>query len=138
MSICLTIISVYFYFKLVADVSSYGTVPVISLASFILVFSIGFGPIPWMMMGEIFPAKVKGIASSISASFNWTLAFVVTKLFPSLLDSIGACYTFGLAAVICLFGTIFVYYMVPETKGKSADEIKLLLMGDRPKKDLQI
>lgn len=96
---------------------------------YIIVFSIGFGPIPWIMLGEIFPSKIKRIASSIAASFNWLLAFAVTKFFQNLLDFLGAAITFNLFGVICLFGAIFVYVIVPETKGKEHDEIKEILEG---------
>ena len=62
--------------------------PVASLSIFVAFFSIGFGPIPWLMMSELFSADIKSMASSITTSFNWTLAFVVTKFFTNLVDAL--------------------------------------------------
>lgn len=98
--------------------------PVASLSIYILAFSIGFGPIPWLMMSEIFAPEVKSIASSISASFNWTLCFVVAQAFQPMTKA------FGTAAVFWGFGTfltielILCIIFVPETKGKSLDQIQ--------------
>jgi len=58
--------------------------PVTSLSVFVSVFSIGFGPIPWLMMSELFSPEVKSVASSLSTTFNWTLAFLVTKFFSNM------------------------------------------------------
>ena len=62
--------------------------PVASLSIFVAFFSIGFGPIPWLMMSELFSPDIKSMASSITTSFNWTLAFVVTKFFTNLVDAL--------------------------------------------------
>merc|ERR1712055_237954 len=63
-------------------------IPVASLSLFVFAFSIGFGPIPWLMMSELFSPEVKPLASSISTSFNWTLAFLVTKFFSTLVNGL--------------------------------------------------
>jgi len=61
MGICTFLIGGFFYAKdSNYDVSSIGFIPLLSLCVFIILFSIGFGPIPWMLMGEIFPAQIKG------------------------------------------------------------------------------
>jgi len=91
----------------------------------------GFGPVPWMMLGELFPSNVKGIASAVSAAFNWILAFTVTKSFQNLLDVLGSPVTFWLFAAMCIAGTIFTVVLVPETKGKALKEIHLLLGGKK-------
>lgn len=129
MSLCLASLGTYFYLKQNMDLSNYALVPVACVALFIIVFSIGFGPIPWLMIGELFPNKVKGIAGSISAAFNWSLAFTVTKLFQNMLNLFGNGTTFGIFAIICALGTAFVYFTVPETKGKSIIEVQALLSG---------
>lgn len=129
MSICLAGLGTYFYVKENVDLSSYSMVPVACVALFIIVFSIGFGPIPWLMIGELFPNKVKGIAGSISAAFNWSLAFTVTKLFQNMLNLFGNAITFEIFAIICAIGTAFVFFNVPETKGKDIAEVQALLIG---------
>lgn len=106
-------------------------VPLSSIALYITVFSLGFGPIPWMMLGELFSPRLKGAASSISAAFNWLLAFTVTKTFQSLVFIFGSGTTFASLAVVCTLGTIFVALLVPETKGKDMDEILRILGGSQ-------
>lgn len=99
------------------------------VALFIIVFSIGFGPIPWMIMGEIFPTKMKNLASSVSAAFNWMIAFTVTKFFQTLIGNLGPAITFNFFGIICALGTVFVYTLCPETKGKSIKEVHEILLG---------
>lgn len=129
MSLCLAGLGTYFYVKDMTDLSNYALLPVACVALFIIVFSIGFGPIPWLMIGELFPNKVKGIAGSISAAFNWSLAFTVTKLFQNMLNLFGNGATFLIFAFICVLGTAFVLLMVPETKGRDIAEVEAILTG---------
>lgn len=129
MSICLLTLGLYFHMRTLQDLSHLSIIPLASVAIFIIVFSIGFGPIPWMIMGEIFPAPIKGIASSISAAFNWMLAFTVTNQFQNMKNGLGDGITFGIFGIICGVGTVFVACLVPETKGKSVDEVRALLNG---------
>lgn len=130
MAVCLTTLGLSYHLQSHGhDVSSISWLPLASVATFIIVFSIGFGPIPWMMLGELFPSNVKGVASAVTAAFNWILAFAVTKSFQNLLDLLGAPVTFWIFAVMCIAGTIFTAVLVPETKGKSLEEIQLQLSG---------
>jgi len=107
-------------------------VPVASLSLFVFAFSVGFGPIPWLMMSELFSPEVKSLASSISTSFNWTLAFLVTKFFSTMVKGLteaGAFWFFGSFTIVTFF---FCMFFVPETKGKTLDEIQQLFRSDRP------
>lgn len=125
--LCLTscTLGVYFYLsENEIDVNSIKWLPLVSVCIFIIMFNVGFGPLPWMMMGEIFAPEVKGVAASSACLFNWILVFIVTKFFSDLSETIGLAATFWLFAVICLIGTFFVYFIVPETKGKSLEEIQ--------------
>ncbi|XP_076749707.1 facilitated trehalose transporter Tret1 [Xylocopa sonorina] len=124
---CLTtcILGVYFYLsRIKTDVSSIGWLPLVAICIFIIMFNMGFGPIPWTMMGEIFSPEVKGVAASSASLLNWILVFIVTKFFSDLSIAIGIDVTFWLFAVICLIGAFFVYILVPETKGKSLEAIQ--------------
>lgn len=85
----------------------------VSVCIFIIMFNMGFGPLPWMMMGEIFAPEVKSVAASSACLFNWILVFIVTKFFSDLSKTIDLDATFWLFAVICLIGTFFVYFIVP-------------------------
>ncbi|XP_055908065.1 facilitated trehalose transporter Tret1 isoform X2 [Eupeodes corollae] len=131
MAISTVLMGVYFYMQSndKSSVDNLGWLPVVSLCVFIVMFSIGFGPVPWLMMGELFASDIKGVAGSIAGTTNWVLAFIVTKAFLSLKDAIGSGETFWLFSGITFVGFIFVYFFVPETKGKSLNEIQKLLEG---------
>ena len=121
---------VYFYLKdHGGNVSNLGWLPVCSLCVFIVMFSIGFGPVPWLMMGELFSSDIKGVAGSIAGTTNWVLAFIVTKTFVDLRIALGSGETFWLFSGITLVGVLFVFVFVPETKGKSLNEIQDILAG---------
>lgn len=128
MAFCLTSLGIYFIFG--QNNPSLAMVPLACVAIYIIMFSIGFGPIPWMMVGELFTAQLKGPASSVSAAFNWTLAFTVTKLFQTMIDLLGSGQTFLFFAAISALGALFVVMMVPETKGKEIQEIQKMLVGE--------
>ncbi|XP_050535988.1 facilitated trehalose transporter Tret1-like isoform X2 [Daktulosphaira vitifoliae] len=128
MGICTALIGVFFYLQNSNyDVTSIGFIPLISLCIFIILFSFGFGPIPWMLIGEIFPAQIKGTACSIACLSNWFFAYLVTKFYSSLVASIYIYNTFWLFTMFSIFGVFFVIFIVPETKGKSMDEIQEML-----------
>lgn len=84
-----------------------------------------------MMMGELFSNDIKGVAGSAAGAFNWGLAFLVTSTFDALNKSIGRGETFWLFSVFCFLGVLFVFFFVPETKGKSLNEIQLMLAGEK-------
>ncbi|XP_001950031.1 facilitated trehalose transporter Tret1 [Acyrthosiphon pisum] len=131
MGICTFLIGGFFYAKESHyDISSIGFIPLMSLCIFIILFSIGFGPIPWMLMGEIFPAQIKGIASSVVCMSNWLFVFLVTKFFTLMVSAIYLYNTFWLFTLFGVLGTFFVVFFVPETKGKTMEEIQELLGAD--------
>ncbi|XP_046383724.1 facilitated trehalose transporter Tret1-like isoform X2 [Ischnura elegans] len=122
MSLCSVALGVYFYLQSThADVSNLTWLPLTSMCIFIIVFSLGYGPVPWFIVGELYPAEVKKIASPISSITNWLLAFVVTKFFN---DFSGKHIAFWSFAVISFIGVLFVFFVVIETKGKSLEEIQ--------------
>ncbi|XP_011265088.2 facilitated trehalose transporter Tret1-2 homolog isoform X1 [Camponotus floridanus] len=96
----------------------------IPLCVFLVMFSLGFGPIPWMMMPEIFAPEVKGIAGSSACLFNWLTAFIVTKFYSDMVEAVNSYGTFWIFSAFCAVGIIFVYFLVPETKGKTLDQIQ--------------
>lgn len=131
MTLCTFTLGLYFYLQEnKQDVSDIRWVPLVSLCGFIIIFSLGFGPIPWMLMAEIFPSKIKGTASSLACLFNWTCVFIVTKLFPLFRVIFGSGITFWCFTVCSGLGIFFVLFMVPETKGKTLLEVQLMLGGD--------
>lgn len=132
MAVCLAILGTYFHLKdHKHDVSNIGWLPLLSVVMFIVVFSIGYGPIPWLMMGELFLPDVKGAAVSISVMFNWCGVFVITKCFGVLVQAWGSALTFWFFAAFMILATVFVVMFVFETKGKSAAQIQMQLSGEK-------
>lgn len=130
MIVTLVLLGTYFYFQaLDIDMSAYGWLPLLCLVVYVLGFSIGFGPIPWLMLGEILPSKIRGTAASVATGFNWTCTFIVTKTFHNIKDSLHMYGALWLFAVICLIGLFFVIFCVPETRGKSLEDIERKLTG---------
>ncbi|XP_075232586.1 trehalose transporter 1-like protein [Lycorma delicatula] len=126
MAICSAVLGIYFYIKNISPetAKTIGLIPITSLSLFVIAFSLGFGPIPWMFMSEIFPPQIKGSACSIACLFNWLCVFFVTKYYNDLVSVFNTYCTFWIFAGISVAGTIFVWNLVPETKGKSMEEIQ--------------
>ncbi|XP_048516312.1 facilitated trehalose transporter Tret1-like [Athalia rosae] len=132
MAMCLAILGYYFKLKNSGtDVSGVGWIPLVSLTVYNVVFSIGYGSIPWTMISELFPPETKGVASSISLAVNWALVFAVTKLFPTMIQHLGESVTFWIFAALMILATLFSLLVVPETKGKSLDQIQSKLSRGR-------
>ncbi|XP_048001750.1 facilitated trehalose transporter Tret1-2 homolog isoform X2 [Leguminivora glycinivorella] len=130
MGLCLIILGIFFKLQQDKyDVTAFGWIPLLCLVLFIVSFSLGFGPIPWMMMAELFAVEFRGTASGIAVIFNWCLVFIVTLCFPIMMEIIGiySCFWFFAAfMVICVF---FVFFLIPETKGKTVSQIQAILGG---------
>lgn len=87
MTVSLAALGGYFYAQTHGgSVESLGWLPLVSLMAYVLCFSLGFGPIPWLMMGEILPAKIRGTAASVATAFNWSCTFIVTKTFRDIIS----------------------------------------------------
>jgi MFS family permease len=97
---------------------------VLALFGYIASFAISLGPLPHLMMSEVFPLSVRGAGMSISSVSNWGFNFVVVFLFPLMLATIGLAGAFTLFAVVCLGGIVFTIVRVPETRGVSLEAIE--------------
>ncbi|CAL8344399.1 unnamed protein product [Lota lota] len=95
-----------------------------SMGIFIAGFALGWGPIPWLVMSEIFPSKVRGFASAVCVLTNWGNAFIITKCFQDLLALLTNAGTFWLFASMCALNVVFTIAFVPETKGKTLEQIQ--------------
>ena len=98
---------------------------VTSISVYIVGFAFGLGPCTWLLMSEIFPVKARGIASGIATLFNWLCSFMVTKTFVYLIRYLTEAGTFWLYGSLAFCSVLFVYFMIPETKGKSLEEIQI-------------
>lgn len=95
-----------------------------SLITYIVCFAMSLGPIGWILVSEVFPLKIRGIAMSICTVSNFAFNFFVVGSFPILLHRIGGAWTFWMFGAVSLFCIIFVYFFVPETKGISLEQIE--------------
>ncbi|KAM8711985.1 hypothetical protein ACLKA7_012493 [Drosophila subpalustris] len=125
---CLTTLIMGIYFQWLKD-SDVGWLPVLAICLFIVGFSVGFGPVPWLMLAELSAEDVKPLCGAIAGTCNWLFAFCVTKCFPLCIDNFGAAATFWIFAVISFLAVVFIILLVPETKGKTLNEIQELMGG---------
>ena len=103
-----------------------GMVTLAALVVFIISFAFSLGPVTWTVINEIFPGRVRGRAVAVATAVNWGSAFVVSEFFLTLVDAIGESATFWLFAFFCVVGGLWVYRQVPETKGRSLEQIEAL------------
>jgi SP family galactose:H+ symporter-like MFS transporter len=96
---------------------------VISLAVYVACFAIGLGPVFWLLISEIYPLKIRGRAMGVATMMNWGSNLIVALTFLSLLHSLGRSATFWLYAVVGILAWFFVYRLVPETKGRTLEQI---------------
>lgn len=111
MAVSKILLGIYFFMneRDATSVENLGWLPVVALCVYIIVFSLGFGPIPWLMVGELFAPDIKGIGGSAAGSFSWIFAFAVTKSFSNIQTGIGIGPTFWLLSGFSILGTVLVF-----------------------------
>lgn len=87
-------------------------------------FTVGVGPLSWIICSEIFPANIRSLAVSVATVFNWACSFAVTLSFNMIIQALGQHGLFLLYAAVCTMGAFFVSFLVPETRGLSLEEIQ--------------
>lgn len=97
----------------------------------IAIYAMSLAPITWVVLSEIFPNRLRGVAMSIATFSLWIASFVLTFTFPLLNDAFGSYGTFWVYSLICLFGYLFMKSKLPETKGKSLEEIEIELIKEK-------
>ena len=108
----------------VFDYSFIKYIALFASATYIVSFSMSLGPVALILISEIFPLDFRASAMSISIVANFIFNFIVSWLFPIALYKIGGFFTFLIFIAICIFAIAFIYFFVPETKGKSLEEIE--------------
>jgi sugar porter (SP) family MFS transporter len=108
-----------------------GMVVVAPVLLTLVFYALSLAPVTWVLIAEIFPNRIRSEAVSISTAVLWIACFVLTYTFPPLTALLGMAGTFALYAVICLIGFVFVAYRVPETKGKTLEQIEQELVGNK-------
>ncbi|KAJ4881592.1 Sugar transporter ERD6-like 6 [Raphanus sativus] len=127
MTISLAIVAAAFYLKgfVSPDSDIYSMLSIFSVVgvvAMVVSFSLGMGPIPWLIMSEILPVNIKGLAGSIATLANWFFSWLITMT-ANLLLAWRSGGTFTLYGVVCAFTVVFVTLWVPETKGKTLEKL---------------
>jgi Sugar phosphate permease len=96
-------------------------------------FMFSWGPICWVLIAEIFPNTIRGAAVAVAVAFQWIFNFIVSSTFVPMYnmeitpgDGFGHIFAYGLYGVICIIAAIFVFLLVPETKGKTLEDMTAL------------
>lgn len=106
-------------------------VPVVSIMVYSASFMFSWGPICWVLIAEIFPNSIRGAAVAVAVAFQWIFNFIVSSTFVPMYnmslgdmgDKFGHMFAYALYGVICIIAAIFVYKLVPETKGKTLEDM---------------
>lgn len=126
MSICLLGLVGFLYITEHNSTSIAGInlIPYFLLMLYFFTSCIGFLPLPFALSAELFPTKIKGLASGLSSGVGYFFNFVTVKIYPTMVDQIGSKGVFAVYGLTSLVGTIYLAWFLPETKGKSVEEIQ--------------
>ncbi|MGD6842622.1 sugar porter family MFS transporter [Bacillus infantis] len=97
---------------------------VVFLSIYVALYSFTWAPLTWVIVGEIFPLAIRGRASGLASSFNWIGSFLVGLLFPIMTANMAQEAVFAIFGIICILGVVFIRTCVPETRGRSLEEIE--------------
>jgi len=109
-----------------------GIVTLVALVVFIASFAFSLGPVVWTVINEVFPGRIRGRAVAFATAVNWGAAFLVSEFFLTLLDWLGSSATFWLFAFFAIVAFVWIYKKVPETKGRTLEDIQRLWDADDP------
>ncbi|KAH6945183.1 hypothetical protein HPB50_007508 [Hyalomma asiaticum] len=122
----LTVLGFFYFYKDMDDgeyLHRYRYVPLASLTTYIAAFCLGIGPVPWVVMGEILSPRARGLSTGVSTAFCFFCEFIITKEFQDLVHIFNFSGLFWMFALVTVAQVIFVYMFIPETKGKSLEDI---------------
>ncbi|XP_064486093.1 facilitated trehalose transporter Tret1-2 homolog [Ornithodoros turicata] len=124
-TLSLVVLGVFYYYKDGDDAfrQRYRYIPLASLTSYMAAFCLGVGPVPWVVMGEILSPRARGLSTGLSTAFSFLCEFLITKEFQDLVSLFNFSGMFWLFAAMTVVHILFVYACIPETKGKSLEDI---------------
>lgn len=102
-----------------------GIIPVLSVITYAAFFMMSWGPICWVLIAEIFPNTIRGQAVAIAVAFQWIFNYLVSSTFPALYE-FSPMFAYSLYGIVCVIAALFVWRCVPETKGKTLEEMNAL------------
>ncbi|XP_052754752.1 facilitated trehalose transporter Tret1-like [Galleria mellonella] len=135
MSVAMAAMGSSFYFEFEKE-TWLGYLPIASLVVFMMGFSIGFGGLPFLLLGELFPTHYRSQLSAMASAVNLISMFSVIKTYHTLDSLLTSAGTFWMYSCFCALAFVFVFIMVPETKGKSLAEIEEHFRGKKKNKDV--
>jgi SP family galactose:H+ symporter-like MFS transporter len=130
----LAVLGAAFQFPQVASLKS--TIAIGGLVIYVASFATGLGPIFWLLISEIYPLKFRGVAMSAVTVTNWAMNMAVAMTFLTMVDLIGHAGTFWVYGVIAVGAWVFCYQLVPETKGKTLEQIEAHWRSGKVPRDL--
>ena len=101
----------------------WGLFALIQANIYVFFFNLSWGPVMWVMLGEMFPNRLRGSGLAVAGLAQWLANFIVTLTFPLLLTSLGLAITYGFYTLGAIISVIFVVYKIRETKGVSLEEM---------------
>ena len=113
-----------FVFRVSQQSTGMAWLAVISMMAYVGSFAISLGPIFWLLISEIYPLKIRNSAEGLAATFNWGSNLLITLTFLTLVDKLGPSRTFWFYGLCAVGAGLFSYYYVPETKGRTLEEIE--------------
>nr|XP_037279645.1 solute carrier family 2, facilitated glucose transporter member 8-like [Rhipicephalus microplus] len=128
-SLSLAVLGLSFHIKAAAGdkfVEAYGWLPLTSLCAFFVGYSVGLGPLPWVLLGEMIPLKAKGFATGTCTATLFAEAFVLTISYNSIRAILGTAATYWMFSAFLAASFVLVLIFVPETKGKDLEQIERL------------
>jgi MFS family permease len=111
-----------------SSISLNSTIILFAILGFVASFAISIGPVMWVLFSELFPNYIRGIAISFVGLINSGVSFIVQWIFPWELEAFGSDITFLIYGVFAAIGLVFIIRVVPETKGKTLEEIEANLV----------
>ncbi|KAG8227203.1 hypothetical protein J437_LFUL003409 [Ladona fulva] len=134
-AIALAVLGVHSYLQKIhySSIDSIAWLPIASLILYIIFYCLGLGPLPWAVLGEVFPSSAKSAASIFCGSLNWVVSFIIACTFQSFIHTAGAYGTYWFYACCCGVLCVYKFFFLPETKCKTLEEIQAELSGKRPK-----
>ena len=104
-----------------------GVMMVVLVVLAIACYAMSLGPVTWVLLSEIFPNRIRAVAMSAATFALWMASCILTYTFPFLNTFLGTSGTFWIYSCICIAGFVFIFFWLPETKGKSLEELEKVL-----------
>ncbi|EFA10111.2 Facilitated trehalose transporter Tret1-2 homolog-like Protein [Tribolium castaneum] len=131
---CLLIMAVYFHLKTLGkvDSSAFGWIPLVAVMTYAAGFRSGIGLVPIVLASELFSMNVKALGMSLSDGMYVTFGFICIEIYQSIVHYCGYYVPFYIFTIVAFVTAVFAFFVIPETKGKSLEEIQILLKKRKP------